>query len=75
VSNQIIKVTDISGSEATLDFLENNVKLFSSKAFIGKNGITNVKEIRLPKTLETLDGLSFKECGQLKKLNLVNISK
>lgn len=43
MSNQIIRVTDISGSEATLDFLENNVKLFSSKAFIGKNGITNDK--------------------------------
>lgn len=43
MSNQVIKVTDISGSEATLDFLENNVKLFSTKAFIGKNGITNDK--------------------------------
>ena len=35
----------------------------------------NVKEIRLPKTLETLDGLSFKECGQLKKLNFNVIFK
>lgn len=49
MSNQIIKVTDISGSEATLNFLENNVKLFSSKAFIGKNGITMIKEREMEK--------------------------
>lgn len=43
MSNQVIKVTDISESEATLDFFDNNVKLFTTKAFIGKNGITNDK--------------------------------
>lgn len=29
----------------------------------------NIKEIRLPETLETLDGLKFGGCGKLKKLN------
>ena len=43
VSNQVIKVTNINGSEAILDFFENNIKVFSTKAFIGKNGITNDK--------------------------------
>ena len=43
MSNQVIKVTNISGSKATLDLFDNNVKLFSTKAFIGKNGITNDK--------------------------------
>lgn len=43
MSNQVIKVTNINGSEAILDFFENNIKVFSTKAFIGKNGITNDK--------------------------------
>lgn len=43
MNNQIINVTNISGSKATLDFWENEVKIFSTKAFIGKNGITNNK--------------------------------
>lgn len=44
MSNQIIKVTNISGSEATLNFFDNNVKIFTTKAFIGKNGITDNKK-------------------------------
>ena len=44
MSNQVIKVTNISESEAILDFFENEAKLFSTKAFIGKNGITNDKK-------------------------------
>ena len=44
MSNQVIKVTNINGSEATLYFWENNIKVFSTKAFIGKNGITNDKK-------------------------------
>ncbi len=44
MSNQIIKVTNISGSKAILEFFENNVKLFSTKAFIGHNGTTNDKK-------------------------------
>ena len=43
MSNQVIKVTNINGSEAILDFFENNIKVFSTKAFIGKNVITNDK--------------------------------
>ena len=43
MSYQVIKVTNINGSEAILDFFENNIKVFSTKAFIGKNGITNDK--------------------------------
>lgn len=31
--------------------------------------LENIKEIRLPETLETLDGLKFGGCGKLKKLN------
>ena len=44
MSNQVIKVTNINGSEATLYFGENNVKVFSTKAIIGKNGINNNKK-------------------------------
>lgn len=42
--SQIIKVHSIDASNAILEFYEGNLKLFETKAYIGKNGITNNKK-------------------------------
>lgn len=42
--SQIIKVSNIAKSKAILEFYEDNLKLFETKAYIGRNGITNDKK-------------------------------
>lgn len=42
--SQIIKVSNIAESKAILEFYEDNLRLFETKAYIGKNGITNDKK-------------------------------
>lgn len=42
--SQIIKVYNIIESNAILELYKDNLKLFETKAYIGKNGITNNKK-------------------------------
>ena len=77
MSNQVIKVTNINGSEATLYFWENNVKVFSTKAFIGKNGITNDKregDGKTPVGKYNL-GISFGTHDEVKFSNYIKINE
>lgn len=77
MSNQVIKVTNINGSEAILDFFENNIKVFSTKAFIGKNGITNDKregDGKTPVGKYNL-GVSFGTHNEVKFSNYIKINE
>ena len=77
MSNQVIKVTNINGSEAILDFFENNIKVFSTKAFIGKNGITNDKregDVKTPVGKYNL-GIAFGTHDEVKFSNYIKINE
>lgn len=77
MNNQIIKVNNVNGSKATLDFFENNVKLFTTKAFIGKNGITNDKKEGDGKTPigKYNLGLAFGTHNKVKFSNYIKINE
>lgn len=59
--SQVIKVYNITGNNAILELCEDNLNLFKTKAYIGKNGITNDKQEGDGKTpIGTFDvGIAF----------------